>query len=631
MPRKRNRQIRKAKSLSAPLKSLGGYQQAEHLGDLGKHNADAIQQEEWIRQQEAAKLGVKPEDLEETSSLTGVAEALGFGGSEQDSQILRGEKVDETHLRVNVLGTKGLIMSLAHFGQPGHRQWEQKEGAQWVSAMMAEKKLRGCYTNASRQRITNTTDPLEVIMVRVPPWVGRVVGAELLNQPDSLRAKVLKLCAEFAERYDVDVVGAVVHRESDYDLHVHVVFSKTREKVDERKLGTCAIRERAKQARGEIRAELRANGSPATNAAVSAIFKERKIQQKLETEEEEIVRYERRRGGHGRIRRNTLGHAFMCKLQTWRAADPADKDRVAAFRDRPEDHPRFERSFRLRFAKAETEGQVLEDYWWNLWLSSCWEKTCMEGLAATQLEKVAELGKAAAKNYVEVGKTVPTLVERLLADKQKLETENGGLHQRTTDLQDQLTQSRQVAQARENELGGEREKKLQALAAAGRSEQEKVAAETALERERETVETIRGELAENNRAIAAALKHLGTPAEVADAEHCGALIRRAEQVVIERDQAAQARRDAESENEKRGHRFEEARQKALALENEVTRLGRIAEVAMKLVEALSAKLSAKALNLGKKASGLLEELSILLGRPAKRKQDRDAPEANLPA
>jgi hypothetical protein len=160
-----------------------------------------------------------------------------------------------------------------------------------------------------------------------------------------------------------------------------------------------------------------------------------------------------------------------------------------------------------------------------------------------------------------------------------------------------------------------------------RAEEEKRASEAARERERETVDSIRGELAEKDRAIVAALQQLGAPAEIAESERCGALIQRAEQVVIERDQAVQAQKDAESENEKRGQRLEEARQKTLALEKEVTRLGRIAETAMKLVEALSAK----ALNLGKKASGLLEELSISLGRPAKRKQDRDAPEANLPA
>ncbi len=43
------------------------------------------------------------------------------------------------------------------------------------------------------------------------------------------------------------------------------------------------------------------------------------------------VRYERINNPNEKIHRNTLGHAFVCKMQIWRAADMATRRQLLHF------------------------------------------------------------------------------------------------------------------------------------------------------------------------------------------------------------------------------------------------------------------------------------------------------------
>ncbi|MEI8309541.1 MAG: hypothetical protein WCH98_02175 [Verrucomicrobiota bacterium] len=459
------RQSRQADSLSEPVKDLGGYEQAEHLGNKQKHDEDALRQEAWIRRQKAAKLGVSPEDLDESVELADTAALVGFSGSDRDEGIIKRTDWDDCKLRDDVLGTKGLVISMAFVGEPGHRQWEDLEGSGWVLSMMAEKKLRANYYTSSRNPVTNGPKPLQVILARLPPWVGSTVAPTLLEDPLALKKRLVRLCEEFSNRYNVDVVGAVVHRESDYDLHVHLVFSQTRERVRPKKLGVRKMRDEIKKVRDRIRADLRSHGKPATNKAVAAVFKEmeesRILTQMLNpVRMTESVRYERIRQPDEKVRRSTLGHAFLCKMQTWRAADVADKDAVAAFRDKTPDHPRFDRSFQSRFAGAETRGEVLEDLWWNLWVTDRWRELCLEGLSPEIVERSAAKGREMAKDYLMFGSTVPTLTERLSVEKCKLEEHAHQQKKKIEELESDLTADAGEAEALKKqvvELRAERE------------------------------------------------------------------------------------------------------------------------------------------------------------------------------
>ncbi len=106
-------QGRQSDSLSKPHKELGGYEQAQHLADRPKHNEDALKQEEWIRQQKAAKLGVNPKDLDESVDLAATAKGIQFTGSRQDEEVIKQAHWDADKLRNDVLGEKGLVISMA--------------------------------------------------------------------------------------------------------------------------------------------------------------------------------------------------------------------------------------------------------------------------------------------------------------------------------------------------------------------------------------------------------------------------------------------------------------------------------------------------------------------------------------
>lgn len=421
------RQSRKADSLSDPVKEMGGYTQAEHLGNKAKHDVDALRQEAWIRQQKAAKLGVTADDLDESKELSITASRVGFTGSDRDEAVIKEAEWDEEKLKNDVLGEKGLVISMANIGNPGSRKWKDLEGGAWVSAMLCEKKIRANYVNASRVKTANGPKPLQVILARVAPWVGSTAGTTLLDHPLGLKDRLLRICNEFSDRYNVDVVGAVVHRESDYDLHIHLVFSQTRERVSPpKKKGVRKTRREHQEIRAKIKAELRGRDEPATNQAVSVIFKRMEEDGSLSKSlssagVKESVRYERIKDPNSTVRRSTLGHAFLCKMMTWRAADAADKESVAAFRDRPIDDPHFERSFRSRFARAESHGELLEDLWWNLWLTQRWTDLCLEGLDPEIARNSEKKGHEMGKSYLQYGSTVPTLAERLAVDKQRLQ------------------------------------------------------------------------------------------------------------------------------------------------------------------------------------------------------------------
>ncbi len=642
------RQGRKADSLSDPLKELGGYQQAQHLGDLVQHNEDALRQEEWIRQQKAAKLGVKPEDLDESVELAVTANRLGFTGSDRDEELIKQAKWDEDKLRDDVLGGKGLVISMAHIGKPGHRRWEDLEGAEWVSAMMAEKQLRATYVNASRQLIKDGPKPVQVILARVPPWVGFTAGPALLDQPRGLKERLVRICEEFSNRYNVDVIGAVVHRESDYDLHIHLVFSQTRERVRPKKLGARKMREEIKKVRDRIRADLRSQNKPATNQAVSAVFKQIEETGSLlrwleSVGTTESIRYERIKDPDEKVRRSTLGHAFLCKMQTWRAADTANKNAVAAFRDRPSDHPHFDRSFQERFAGAETRGQVLEDLWWNLWLSDRWQKLCLDGLGPDISEKTAELGRQAARDYLKFGSTVPTLAERLAVEKRRLEEQAGEQSERIAELKIELEGARKAAQVDLNRLT-KTESKIEEL------EQERVSLADQLARSESEMERIRAALnPDAGESPASAAERLVTKTKAAPSEEVmKATQARLDELSAQADQMAEILKPApeesllsaatrtanqatharaaltaatarEKENAQLKSELDKSQQTIRTLEEELGPLRKLTEAVAKFLEAVMAK----GPKLGADLIAMLQELGELVGKKFQLKKKDD--------
>jgi len=431
-----SRQRRGRGELSKTSKALYSYDAAAHLGNKKKHAEDVAKQQEWMLQQKARKLGVSSEDLDEGRVLDQVLEKTEFSGGRTDDALMGKSLKDDKQFQ-DILGNRGLILSTAFIGEPGSRKWVDLEGIEWVGTMMHEKQTRSNYVTASRNHVTRSSQALQVIMARLPPWSGREVGPVLLNDPDGLRTRLKRICADFSERYNVDVVGAVVHRESDHDLHIHLVFTQTRERIVTRKTSVREVRSRKKAALDQIRAERKKAGKPATNRDVARIFNERvKAGDYLDPYlNSQFVEYQRIKLGDEKVHRNVMGHSFRSKYQIWQAAENSDKTSVAALRDRD---PALPRSFRNRILGSESRGEVLTDFWWDLWLAERWQAICLDKLAPEIVERVATTGKEMARNFIEFGTTIPSLVEQLAVEKTQLAETLVRLEEKNTTLQCQL-------------------------------------------------------------------------------------------------------------------------------------------------------------------------------------------------
>lgn len=421
----RNRRNRR--QLGSTVKVWGGFAAAHHLGTKTKHDADVLRQRDWVLAQKARELGVSVKDLDDQVPIEEDLAKVRMPGDRDDSARM-GEEVEQKDLD-GLLGNSGLILSLAKVGRPGDREWKDLEGGPWVSQMMRHKTERSSYVTANRHHVKNGKRALEVMLARLPPWVALEMSSGLLADPSALREKVMDLAQNFSARYNVDVLGAVVHRESEYDLHIHLIFSRTREITIRKKASARLVAERRKIECDKIRTILKQSGKPYPNTIVSELLKEGIARGEIQPLDREEVIVENRRydvepdePADGEeppvLHRRCLGHAYRSKLEIWRAAAPEDRDAIAAQKD---GNPLDPWSFRGGLIEPQSHGKSLEDIWWDLWTAGEWQRVCIEGSGKETLDRVAARGVAMAKDYLRFGSTVATTVERLAAEKKELQ------------------------------------------------------------------------------------------------------------------------------------------------------------------------------------------------------------------
>lgn len=425
-PTGRNRRNRR--QLGGTIKEWGGYAAAHHLGTKSKHDADVLVQRDWVLAQKARELGVSVKDLDDKIPVEEDLAKAGMPSSRED-QARMGGKVEEHKDLKGLLGNSGLILSLAKVGAAGNREWQDLEGGPWVSRMMQHKSERSCYITGNRHHLKKGKNALQVMLARLPPWVAFEISKDLMADPTALREKVVELARNFSDRYDVDVLGAVVHRESEHDLHVHLIFSRTREVTIRKKAPARLIAARRKIACDRIRKILKRAGKPHPNKIVSELLEKRIARGRVQPLDTDEVIIENRRYevepdesadgeeppiGH----RRCLGHAYRSKLEIWRAAAPEDRDAIAEQKD---GNPLNPWSFRGGLIEPQSHGKSLEDIWWDLWTAGEWQRVCIEGSGKETLDRVAARGVAMAKDYLRFGSTVATTVERLAAEKNELQ------------------------------------------------------------------------------------------------------------------------------------------------------------------------------------------------------------------
>jgi hypothetical protein len=402
--------------LSKSAKPFGGIDMVNHLVNPEVHDLHAVAQKEWMLENKLERAGMTLPDDYDKKSLGNMANKVGFEESSDD------DVAEVTPESIEHITTTGIVLSVVRIGKPGKRSWQHIEGKECVAFLIAEQESRSNYINSSRHHIANSNNALHVIISRLPPWTALEVGESLAKDNNKLSQKTVDLSDWFSERYNVDVIAAVVHRESDHDLHVHMVFSRTREVAVSRSPSARQISSRKKALNREAREMLKAAGKPATNREVARLVQQWIAEKRKPdpTAEYRLVENRRYDDKGETIRRNVMGHAFRSKLQIWRVSKSEDKDAVAALWDKPAED-RY--SFRGRIIAAEKSGQKLEDFWWDLAISEKWNALCQQDLDQASLERIGQQGAKMAHTYLLEGSTVPDPIDLLTASQKRMETE----------------------------------------------------------------------------------------------------------------------------------------------------------------------------------------------------------------
>lgn len=142
-----------------------------------------------------------------------------------------------------------------------------------------------------------------------------------------------------------------------------------------------------------------------------------------------------------------------------------------------------------------------------------------------------------------------------------------------------------------------------------RLEEEKLALEVQLEKEKTTAAIMRAKLSEQGNAIKVALRNMGETSETNESEQGNLLIQRSARMAVERNQAGDRVRRVQKELQEVRTRLTGAEEQVTALEAEVTTLRRIKKVARRFFK----EILTKPAELRGKAAKIFGHLADLLG------------------
>jgi len=405
------------------VKKFKSFDAIWHLfGRSLKHAIDALLSQKWQQEQSRRKLMEKiPKPLHARvealvdkvkryeKKLDGLLldglESVGFAGSPTTADRLTLVDISEGRFGP---GNGSLVFNMARVGVPGKRGWKDVEEEEWNEFLTVEMEDRRYYVTADRHHSDANGAPPEGYLwnlyARATPWLAEVVGAKLEAMGDEgrklLEKVVVELADEFSEVLGVDTIGIAVHREKAGDLHVHLIFSESREKEVESDL---AVRKFEALVSGVARQRMRDGDSRG--------FKELRKVVKAELEAQGANReiqyeFQRRNFTHPIA---CLGPAFVGKMALYLASgkDPA----LAAQGDRPAWESR---SFRSVVVEALARGEDLSAKKIDVWAVERLRLKLEGLLSAKEKEKAAELAKGCVSRYRKTGSEIPS-VEMLIA------------------------------------------------------------------------------------------------------------------------------------------------------------------------------------------------------------------------
>ncbi|PTY00280.1 hypothetical protein DB345_01675 [Spartobacteria bacterium LR76] len=204
------------------------------------------------------------------------------------------------------------------------------------------------------------------------------------------------------------------------------------------------------------------------------------------------------------------------------------------------------------------------------------------------VQQAAELGRQAARNYLEYGSSVPSLVERLSIEKRKLEERVAAQSQRTAQLETELESARNATKDAQVEL----HKLAETKGTVEKLEQDRL--------------SLSKKLVEAESEIARALAILKPDSK----EHLPSAVTCTANLATCAQAARSTIASQEKENAKLQSELDRSQQTIGNLENELGPLRKIRDAMIKLLDTITAK----GLKFSAELTAMLQEIAELLGK-----------------
>ncbi len=241
------------------------------------------------------------------------------------------------------------------------------------------------------------------VFCRLTPWNALAAG-QFLTREDALEA-VREVAILIEKESGLKVLGAVIHRETDHDIHVHFIVSKIGPvEIVEDPFSEDYIKKLTTDQRKIIREERRKQGDDISLKAVDQELARRrkKGEMKDPTNRKAIEYHVLDRTKAPRRGIVCMGQQHCSKTNLWEASgrDPA----VAAVQ---EGHSKV--SFRsvVQDAAAVAPDRDPAHKYFDYWLAKQWNQAVLERLPEEVRDQMPEVARQAARRYVEDGSSLP--------------------------------------------------------------------------------------------------------------------------------------------------------------------------------------------------------------------------------
>lgn len=372
MPNPRNRRTKT--QLSDTRKALESRQAEAHLADPIQHAIDVektrVATQEWMEEELKLEKGVTPGEAEEL-----VQKSLKFPSVQHRSVY-----------NDAILQGSGVTMII-------DRNGSAMETEEWIRMVRLEREARRTYVTKDRHHLE--VSPIEVLWLRLPPWIALVAGKVISER--SLSDIAIELMGVGAKEFGWEFIGCVGHVETDRDVHLHPVFTAIKARKVSRDPNKAEIKRRRFELNKLGRTHLKGKDLP-TDAKNLKAFVDAQITSGVwELPDRQVSFWECYRD---KLKRKELilGPSFLNKYQIWMASGKGPA--IAVKNDRDESQIT---SFRARMTKLEE--MELEALFLDLWFSNRYQELVLSRLSQNQLQEVEEAKKKAVDDYVKYDTT----------------------------------------------------------------------------------------------------------------------------------------------------------------------------------------------------------------------------------